>query len=250
MTTRTRLVLCAVAGTVVAAVMAGALRQLPTFGSAHHPYGDRTVALAAGPLATANVVSSINFAQRAIDTLGEEFLLFVSVVGTLVLLRAEPGERPVRGVRQAGRVFPGSRLYGYVMLPVTTLLALVLITHGHLTPGGGFQGGVVLATAWHLLYIAGRYAALRRAVPVGALEVGDAAAAAAFLALGLAGTVLTGTFLAELLPPGSLGAYLSGGSVAVLNVAVGVEVASGIVLLLQAFLRQAIELRDPPAAAE
>jgi multicomponent Na+:H+ antiporter subunit B len=236
------LVLFAVVTPAFAVLFFLAARSLPSFGSDFHPYGDRAVAVATGQRATANVVSSVNFDQRAVDTLGEEFILFGSVLGTLVLLRPSPEEREI-GQRAAGRVLPTTRLAGYLLLPVSVLVGLYVIAHGQLSPGGGFQGGVVLATGWHLLYVAGRYATLRRAAPPTALEVIESLGAAAFAVVGLAGLVIGAGFLANMLPTGSLGELLSGGTVPVLNAAVGVAVAAAVVLLLAAFLEQAVVLR-------
>jgi multicomponent Na+:H+ antiporter subunit B len=239
---RWRLVLFVVVAPAFAVLFFLAARGLPSFGADIHPYGDRAVAVAARQRATANVVSSVNFDQRAVDTLGEEFILFGSVIGTLMLLRAAPEEREV-GRRGAGRVLPTTRLAGYLLLPVTVLVGLYVIAHGQFSPGGGFQGGVVLATGWHLLYVAGRYAALRRATPPTLLEVVESVSAAAFAAVGLAGLVVGGGFLANVLPTGTFGELLSGGTVPVLNAAVGVAVTAAVVLLLAAFLEQAVVLR-------
>lgn len=242
MSPRARLVLFAAVTPVFAVLFFLAARGLPSFGSDFHPYGDRAVAVATEQRATDNVVSSVNFDQRAVDTLGEEFILFGSVIGTLVLLRPSPEERQV-GQRSAGRVLPTTRLAGYLLLPVSVLVGLYVIAHGQLSPGGGFQGGVVLATGWHLLYVAGRSLAMRRAAPPTVLEITESLGAAAFAAVGLAGLGLGGAFLANVLPTGSRGELLSGGTVPVLNAAVGVEVAAAIVLLLAAFLEQAVVLR-------
>jgi multicomponent Na+:H+ antiporter subunit B len=168
------------------------------------------------------------------------------VIGTVVLLRPAPGEREI-GRRTAGRVLPTTRLAGYLLLPVSVLVGLYVIAHGQLSPGGGFQGGVVLATGWHLIYVAERYAALRRSVSPAVLEVIESLSAAAFAAVGLAGLVLGGAFLANMLPTGSLGELVSGGTVPVLNAAVGMAVAAAVVLLLAAFLEQAIVLRRSDA---
>jgi multicomponent Na+:H+ antiporter subunit B len=92
-------------------------------------------------------------------------------------------------------------------------------------------------------YIAGRYAALRRAAPPTVLELIESLGAAAFAAVGLVGLAIGGAFLANVAPTGSLGELLSGGTVPVLNAAVGVEVATAVVLLLAAFLEQAVVLR-------
>jgi multicomponent Na+:H+ antiporter subunit B len=219
-----------------------AARGLPSFGSEFHPYGDRAVAVATEKRATANVVSSVNFDQRAIDTLGEEFILFGSVIGTIVLLRPAPEERET-GLRSGGRVLPTTRLAGYLLLPVSILVGLYVIVHGQLSPGGGFQGGVVLATGWHLLYVAGRYTALRRAAPPTVLEIAESVGAAAYAAIGVAGLVIGGGFLVNFLPTGTFNDLLSGGTVPLLNGAVGVAVAAAIVLLLSGFLEQAVALR-------
>lgn len=250
MSRRARVVLFALVAPVFSVLFVLAARGLPSFGSDFHPYGDRAVTVATAGRASANVVSSVNFDQRAVDTLGEEFILFGSVIGTVVLLRPSPEEREI-GQPEEGRVLPTTRLAGYLLLPVSVLVGCYVIAHGQLSPGGGFQGGVVLATGWHLLYVAGRYAALRRAVPQTVLEVIESLAVAAFVALGVAGLGLGGGFLANMLPTGSLGALLSGGTVPLLNAAVGVAVAAAVVLLLAAFLEQTIILRradhqDPP----
>ncbi|MFF7903906.1 MULTISPECIES: hypothetical protein [unclassified Streptomyces] len=80
MTARTRLFLFLVSAAVIAAFFTGACLRLPRFRSARHPYGDRAVA-AAIARHTANVDSSVNFDIRAFDTLGEESILFGTVLG-------------------------------------------------------------------------------------------------------------------------------------------------------------------------
>lgn len=239
MSRRARLTLIAFAAAGVGALLIAAFSGLPDFGSAHHPYRDAAVS-AALTHRTPNVVSAINFDSRAIDTLGEEVILLASVVGVATLLRRAKGERerPLSG----GRVMELTKFAGYQMTGATLLIGLNVIGHGHLTPGGGFQGGVVLATGLHLLYVAGRYRALERVRPLPAFELGEAAGASAFAGLGIAGLAATGGFLANLWPPGSFGHLLSAGTVPLLNVAVGIEVASGIVVLLAKFLEQALTI--------
>ncbi len=249
MSRRARLAMFAVVAAALGAALVLALLGLPRFGSAFHPYGDRAVAVAVGPQQTANVVGSVTFDQRGVDTLGEEFILFGSVIGALVLLRPAPEEREV-GVRGAGRVMSSTGLAGYLLLPISLLVGGYIVAHGAVSPGGGFQGGVILASGWHLLYVAGRYAALRRLVPNKPLELAEAVGGAAFAAIGVAGIGVAGVFLVNLLPKGSLGSLLSAGTVPVLNGAVGVEVTSGVVLLLASFLDQAVVLRSIEEADE
>jgi multicomponent Na+:H+ antiporter subunit B len=243
-TRRLRLLVFALGAVGVLAVFLPATRHLPAFGADRHPYRDLAVATSVQQ-ETANAVSSVNFDQRAFDTLGEETILLASVVGVVALLRSVRGDVERQGWPGGGVLEP-TLLLGYLLLPVTTLLGLDVLAHGHLTPGGGFQGGVVLATALHLLYVTGSFSALERLRPLAAFELGDAAGAAAFVGLGFAGLFAGSAFLANTLPHGTFGALLSAGTVPLLSTAVGIEVAAGTVLLLASFLRQAITLEDTP----
>ncbi|MEU7429665.1 MnhB domain-containing protein [Streptomyces sioyaensis] len=239
MSSRVRLWVLATGGLGVAVLFVLACWKLPAFGGSWHPYGARAVH-AALARHTANTVSSVNFDQRAFDTLGEESILFASVVGTVVLLRQTREEN--RLPPEPARVASPVRRYALLALPVTLLIGLYVIAHGQLSPGGGFQGGVVVATALHLLYIAVDYRALERIRPVGMYEVADAAGEAAYLLVGAAALVTGAAFLTNFLPYGTFNTLSSGGTVPVLNAAIGVEVACGVVVLLARFLDQAVEI--------
>lgn len=244
MTRRGRLWLFLAGGAVLAALFTLACVQLPGFGGDFHPYGERAVRTALDRH-TANTVSSVNFDLRAFDTLGEETILFSAVLGTVVLLRRTKDEeaRTPRPARVPVRV----RRYGLVLLPVALVVGLYVIAHGQLSPGGGFQGGVVAATALHLLYVAVDYRALERIRPIGLYEVGDAVAEAAYLVTGLAAMLAGSAFLANVLPYGTFNTLASGGTVPVLNAAIGMEVACGVVVLLARFLDQAVEIEPETA---
>jgi multicomponent Na+:H+ antiporter subunit B len=224
----------------IGVMMVLAFLDLPHFGSSFHPYRDRSV-VASAAQHTANVISSINFDQRAIDTLGEETIFFGSVIGVAALLRTSREETSQRSTT-GGRALESTRLAGYVLLPVTLIVGVDVVMHGQVTPGGGFQGGVVLSTGLHLLYVAGSYPALERVRPEPLFEYGDALGAAAFAGLGVAGIVMSSAFLKNVLPLGKIGQLFSAGTVPVLNVAVGIEVGCGVMLLLARFLEQAIEI--------
>ncbi|MEV5508035.1 MnhB domain-containing protein [Streptomyces orinoci] len=239
MSRRARLWLLAAGLAVLAVLLTAACLRLPHFGGQWHPYGDRAVRAALAQR-TANTVSSVNFDQRAFDTLGEESILFGSVLGTVVLLRQTRGERRV--APQPAEVPAVLRRYGLIVLPVTLLIGLYVIAHGQLSPGGGFQGGVVVATAIHLLYIGADYRALERIRPVNLFELVDGAGEAAYVVLGAAGLLAGSAYLANTLPHGTFNTLSSGGTVPLLNAAVGMEVASAVVVLLAHFLDQALEI--------
>jgi len=239
MTRRVRLLVMAVGGTGLAALLVAACFDLPRFGGDQHPYGDRVVR-ASLARHTADTIASVNFDQRAFDTLGEMSILFASVLGTVVLLRQTRDEH--RAAPEPEQVALPVRRYALLVLPVAVLTGLYVIAHGQLSPGGGFQGGVVVATALHLLYLGADYRALERIRPVGSYEVADALAASAYLVLGLAGLVAGTAFLADFLPYGTFNTLSSGGTVPLLNAAIGMEVACAVVVLLANFLDQAVEI--------
>ncbi|MCR6482027.1 sodium:proton antiporter [Amycolatopsis sp. OK19-0408] len=238
MTLRTRTWLCAAGALGVAVLLVTAFLRMPEFGGALHAYRDLALPAALAH-ATPNLVSSVNFDLRALDTLGEETIVAAAVVGALSLLQPSKEERQRIGP-QHGTVMPVVKFAGYLMLPVTLLLGIDVVVHGHLTPGGGFQGGVVLATGWHLLYISGSYPALARLRPIDWCEYAEAAATGLYVVTGLAGLLAGGAFLANVLPFGEFGSLLSAGTVPVLSVLVGIEVAAGLVVLLAQFLGQAL----------
>jgi multicomponent Na+:H+ antiporter subunit B len=232
----------------VAALLLAAFLDLPAFGAAEHPYRDAAVA-ASVDRASPNVISSINFDQRALDTLIEETILFGSVLAVAALLRPSDEEHLHRPPEGRGPL-EGTRTVGYLLLPLTLVIGINLVVHGHLTPGGGFQGGIVLSTGLHLVYVAGRFRSLERLRPVPLFEYAEAAGTAAFAAAGLAILAGSGAFLANVLPLGTFGQLLSAGTVPLLNVVVGIGVGSGGVVLVSQFLQQLLLVtRDDSAKA-
>jgi multicomponent Na+:H+ antiporter subunit B len=253
---RLRFALFAAAAVVVAVAWVKAAAGLPHFGVGQQAYGDRAVA-AATSHATANAVASVSFDVRGFDTLGEEFVLVMAVLGgTLLLRRAsdESEDHPQEGQEspQAPRDPPTSevvRLIGYLTLPVSVVIAVYLVAHGGVSPGGGFQGGAVLATGIHLLYLAGDYPALDRLRSVALFEWTEAVGAAGYAAIGFIGLSAGAAYLANTLPKGTIGALTSAGTVPLLQVATGIAVTSGIVVLLSEFLEQTLVVRPDQGEA-
>ncbi len=170
-------------------------------------------------------------------------ILFAAVLGCVVLLRQARDEHRARP--RPAEVARPVRRYALIALPVALVTGLYVIAHGQLSPGGGFQGGVVAATALHLLYLGADYRALERVRPLAVFEASDAVAVSSYLVLGIAGVLAGTAFLANtLLPYGTFNTLCSGGTVPLLNAAIGMEVASAVVVLLANFLDQAVEIEE------
>src|SRR5207248_9901514 len=71
--------LLAAGGAGMAALFLWGMAGLPPFGSYPGPYGDLLDSFAVGERKATDVLSAVNFDYRGFDTLGEEFILFVSV---------------------------------------------------------------------------------------------------------------------------------------------------------------------------
>ena len=156
-------------------------------------------------------------AYRALDTLGELAILFAAATAAgLVLGRPRP-DAPRDP--DAGFIL---RTAADLLFPLLLLVGLFVIVHGHLTPGGGFQGGVILAAAFFLPLLARPGTRFRHT----GFAVVEGLAGAAFIITGLLGLIYGGNFLQPLLGPGVMGSLLSAGTLPLLYMAVGLKVGA------------------------
>jgi multicomponent Na+:H+ antiporter subunit B len=155
----------------------------------------------------------------------------------VLLRRRRRGAAPT-GEPAGAEVTAPLRSLGGVLVAPMLVLGADLVAHGHLTPGGGFQGGVLLAAALLLVYAAGHVMAVRRVRPMALVEVTHALGAAAFGLVAVGGLVFAGAAMANFLGFGTESQLLSGGTIPVLNVAVGVEVTGALTLIASEFLEQ------------
>lgn len=247
MTPRIRTAVFLAAAAVAAVVLAAAYAGLPDFGHYHGVYGTALNLLAVPQRRATDVVTAINFDYRAFDTLGEEFILFASVLGLSIILRERRGEHEREPDVAGEHHFPGSsaglRALGLTLVGPLLVVGGYVVTHGTLTPGGGFQGGVILAAALLIVFLAGEYLLVRRVAPHALVEVTEAAGAAGYGLIGVGGLVFAGTFFANFIAFGTAGELLSAGTMALSNLAVGLEVAGAFVLLWKEFFDQALVVR-------
>lgn len=192
-----------------------------------------------------DIVSAVNFDFRAFDTLGEEFILFASVLGSLVLLR-QAHEKQTRllpdAVVPSRDVPPSAALRFWILAMVGPKIAfgIYIVIHGQLTPGGGFQGGVILATAALIIYLGENFGTFKRIMTHTMVEISEAAGAAAFILIGALAWFAGQPFLTNTLPLGKSGSITSGGTIAWISAAIGLEVTAGFVILLYAFLQETL----------
>ncbi len=112
------------------------------------------------------------------------------------------------------------------------LYGLYIILHGHLSPGGGFGGGVVLALGLLAVLLAyGREETLKW-LRLGLLKDLERLSPLLFLLIGLVGLAAGSAFLANVLTKGRLFALLSSGLILPLNVVIGLKVGLSLFLVV------------------
>ncbi|MBQ7174611.1 MAG: MnhB domain-containing protein [Lachnospiraceae bacterium] len=118
-------------------------------------------------------------------------------------------------------------------LPFALTFGLYIILFGTISPGGGFQGGVCVASGALLLYLGYGYNIATKAISTEALRVNEAIGASLYVILGLLGIAFGANFCRNIFyNMGAVGDFLSAGTITFMGYAVGYKVLSGVGFLL------------------
>jgi len=244
-----RLLLFVPSAVVLFALFAWSMRDLVPFGHYRGPYGDVVNKITVFECHATNAVSAVNFDLRALDTMGEETILFMAVSGLAMLLRKQTRESKDNESsdetesRDAPQPSDAIKTDTMGLVGPLVVYGIYIVLHGQLTPGGGFQGGVILATAPLLVYLAGDLPTFKRITSHMLVEFGEALGIAGFVGFGFLGLLLGGVFMRNVLPLGQTGSVWSSGLIFCLNICSALAVAGGFVSAIYAFLEQTLEMR-------
>jgi multicomponent Na+:H+ antiporter subunit B len=169
-----------------------------------------------------NIVTSVVINYRGFDTLGEVTVLFIAAIGLGAVFAARRKSEVERKIEPASLIlYTGCRF----LFPLILLFGAYIIIHGHLTPGGGFQGGAIIASAFLLVYLGCR----GNRVSENGTKVIESSGGLIFVLTGLIGLVAGGHyFLSNFLPRGSLSSLFSAGIIPIVYVAIGFKVGSAL----------------------
>lgn len=214
------------------------IRNLPPWGDYRGLYGNMISAVTVYERHATDAVNAVDYDYRGFDTLGEEFILFTSVLGVMLLLRRP--ERPNKMTPPDPGLSDAVKASAAFAFAVLMIFGIYMTTHGQLTPGGGFQGGVILASASMLVYIAENFHVFKRITSHPAVELLEALGAGFYVIIGLVPLVLASPFLTNWLPLGTTGNVFSSGTIAAISASVGLEVTAGFLLLGYTYLEEII----------
>ncbi|CQR48038.1 putative monovalent cation/H+ antiporter subunit B [Paraliobacillus sp. PM-2] len=182
-----------------------------------------------------NIVTSVLYDYRAFDTLGEATVLLTAaaILSFLVPITKDK----MRGtpftiiVSQTTQVF----------IPFLAILGMYLIFFGHLAPGGGFVGGVVIALIPILLTITYRVEFSEYKFKPDKKKVSEDIGAIGFVLIGLLGILTGSNFLANgqaNVSLGDAGELISAGLIPYLNIMIGIKVGAGLAIIFNSLIKE------------
>ncbi len=173
---------------------------------------------------SANIVTAIVVDYRAFDTLGEVLVLFAASAGVGLLMRKRKRKIETQASPIVTTAVPMIMLFAVIV-------GIYIILHGHLSPGGGFPGGAIIASAYMIQFLA-----FGKKFSGTIFNVLESLAGLGILAMGLIGLFAEGSFLANFLPTGSLGAIFSAAGIMILYGLIGIKVASELSSIIGHFI--------------
>ena len=181
-------------------------------------YAENTVA----ETGAQNIVAAVIVTYRGLDTLGEVTVLFLTAaIIALVLGQSKaPAGSSGSGFLPSGELLTtGTRM----LLPLILLFGAYVFVNGHLTPGGGFQGGAILASGMLLLLLADPGKRFRKTV----IHRVESLSGLVYVLVGVFGIAWAGGFLDNrILPLGTYGQILSAGAIPLIYTLIGLKVGA------------------------
>lgn len=185
-------------------------------------------------LGAPNVVTGILITFRGFDTLGEVAVLFMVAASVGLLLAAKADSKPKETDAEEKPRRPSELVENgaEVILPLIFLFGSYVIMNGHLSAGGGFQGGAVVASGVMLLLLAVPSSRLHH----GFLSITESLAGVVYVSIGILGLIFAAGFLdSHILPPGEFGTLFSAGAIPLISTLLGIKVGAELSVIIDRF---------------
>ena len=196
-------------------------------------------------LGAPNLVTAVVVTYRGLDTLGEVTVLFISAAGVGLMLRRtrrkdddEDLEQGDRAEETAGKHKPASEIVETateLLLPMVILFGIYVFLNGHLSPGGGFQGGAIIASGTMFLLLALPESHISRLM----IAIIESLSGFSYVIVGVLGVIMAGGFLDNrIMGLGSYGSLFSAGAIPLIYVFVGLKVGFELSAVLDRFRKE------------
>ena len=191
-------------------------------------------------LGAENVVASVVVSYRGLDTLGEVTVLFLSALLIAFMIGLTRKEKTLQSSNKTKTAKQAKKIKSSEILETATsfltpfifILGLYVIINGHLTPGGGFQGGAILATGLILLIVTNINYKVREKL----LKYIESFSGVFYVLIALLGLLMTIGFLnPRVLPIGNIGTIISAGLIPIVYVLIGMKVGAELSLIFANF---------------
>lgn len=189
-----------------------------------------------------NTVAGMILDYRAFDTLGESFVLFTAMCAVTVLMAMGKARKPLMPEADIVNYYsdPIVKTVSKFIIPVILVFGVYILLNGHLSPGGGFSGGAILASALIIFAMVWGEERAHDTIRVGIIK-GVTLVALGFYACSKTYSFYTGAnHLHSVISPGVPGRILSAGLILPLNVAVGFVVCCTMYSFYMYFRRGAL----------
>jgi len=195
------------------------LQKVP-FGTSRTEVADHYINKGVEETGAANIVTSVVVNYRSLDTLGEVTILFLAAIGLGAVL-ATTIRKEDRDTEKASLILSTGCKF---LFPFILLFGAYIFIHGHLTPGGGFQGGAIIASAFLLMYLGCHN---EKRINETGIIISESLGGLVFVIIGLIGLAVgTYYFLNNFMPKGEFNTLLSAGIIPIIYIAIGFKVGS------------------------
>jgi multicomponent Na+:H+ antiporter subunit B len=194
-----------------------------------------------------NLVTAVVVTYRGLDTLGEVTVLFISAAGVGLLLRRTRRKQDVNAhkqkvLKQDENAKENIRTHmaaseivetaTQLLLPMIILFGVYVFMNGHLSPGGGFQGGAIIASGTMFLLLALPESHISRLL----IAITESLSGFSYVVVGVLGVILAGGFLDNrFMDAGNYGDLFSAGAIPLIYTFIGIKVGFELSAVLDRF---------------
>ena len=180
-----------------------------------------------------NLVTAIYLDYRLFDSLFEAGILLVAVSGVLWISQHNIKEKNATFMMDKQKTPELFITFGRLLYPVMLLFGLYIILNGHLSPGGGFQGGAIIATAILILY----YIDISKEIDVKTIITIEKILFLLLISISFLSFFTRGEVMTNFIPLNGNIAYKQI-YLYLLNIIIGAKVALGLVAVFNSFLKE------------